>query len=159
MVRFTIDAEEVEVALRSKALRVLEALREKLDSLDEQVAELAREKASGEVLKVRSGNLRESIEKIPAEIEGDTIIGGVRAGGDKAPYLKFQEEGTRGPYEIVPVNKKALMFYIESEQIFAKHVTHPGLPARPVLSSAFDEMRDEIISGLQETLREVLAES
>lgn len=43
---------------------------------------------------------------------------------------KFQHDGTKGPYTIVPVRARKLRFEIKGRVIYADKVTHPGLTAR-----------------------------
>ncbi len=113
------------------------------------------EKLSGQVLNVRTGNLRNAIRAYPPGGPEFPIVGTV--GVDRsAPYGEMQERGTRGPYEITPTRKKALMFMVGGERIFARHVMHPGLKTRPFMAPSFQEKREPIIVQLRAAVTDAL---
>lgn len=63
--------------------------------------------------------------------------------GSSRQEAVFHNFGTRGPYKIRPNRKKSLRFVVAGKTgakrrgggfwAFAKEITHPGLPARPML--------------------------
>lgn len=86
-----------------------------------------------------------------AEVGSDRVT----VGSNKF-YAGFHQFGTR-PYEIRPVNKRALFFwtvkgnaapYMGKGNTFARVVRHPGLPARPMLP---DESQTRMLA--EQTLR------
>ena len=71
--------------------------------------------------------------------------------GPHVPYATFQEYGTgsRGefpgvPYKILPKRPGGvLVFKIGNRTIYAKSVTHPGVPAHPFMRPAFRQAMGE----------------
>jgi hypothetical protein len=100
--------------------RVLSVWKTRADTLEPRLAAtmnmamlrlqqvIQRDKLSGQVLNARSGKLRASINVPPVEVSGSTITGTVEGAGGPAWYGQVHEAGGRGPYQILPVNKKAL---------------------------------------------------
>ncbi len=158
-ISFEITGEDTLLeSLRAKTDRFTAALIAKVDLLDAILQAKIQAKLEGPVLQHRTGNLVRSIEMIPAKLEGDNIVGAVQGGGGVAFYGRFQEYGTRGPYQIVATNKKALHFLIGGKDVFAKRVTHPGLQGKNFMGGTAEEMRQEILDGLQATVNEVASE-
>ena len=113
MIRVTISDNETEVLnrLRNATARVLAGVRVQMDKEMLNLRRyIVREKLSGQVLHHRSGTLIDSVQELTSEINGETVKGGVEAGGGPAFYGVYFEEGGKGPYEITPKNKKALAF-------------------------------------------------
>lgn len=83
---------------------------------------------------VRTGRLRDSIavrfsnDGMSAEVYTDT------------PYAVYQELGTRGPYKIRPKRVKYLRFKVGDKVVFAKEVTHPGIPPAYFFGRAVDNV-------------------
>jgi len=57
----------------------------------------------------------------------------------------------------VPVNKKALAFMLDGKQVIVRRVMVPAQGPRPFMKPAFEEMREQIISGLQQATNEALS--
>ena len=100
---------------------------------------IAKNKLSGQKLKVRTGHLRSSIKK---EVRGsrDEVVGRV---GSNLKYAPIQERG--GPLKaitIVPVKAKALRFYIGGKLIIVKAVHMPAFAIKPkyYIKSSMREM-------------------
>ena len=74
--------------------------------------------------------------------------------GTQDPKAEWHHRGTR-PYAIDPVRRKFLVFQTVQGPVFARHVDHPGLPARPLLPSRrlAGDLAGETLQGY---LREVL---
>src|ERR1700761_6354129 len=123
-VSFSVDTAAVEAALRGKADTIIAALVQRTQAIDEALqAKITGEKLSGQMLHQRTGKLIGSVRTIPVTNDGATITGGVQAGGGPAYYAKFQNYGTAGPYEIVPLDPKGVLaFMIGGKQVFAKKV-------------------------------------
>lgn len=153
---FQIDASGFPAYAENKLDQLNEAFTAKLDRLSEELQRRIKGELSGGILQSRSGKAANSVEILPAAQSGDIIEGGVSAGGDLAPYLIFQEEGTKGPYTI-RAKGKALAFMLSGKLSFFKSVQHPGLPARRPVGQTFDAMKDEILAGLQAVPGEVAA--
>jgi hypothetical protein len=105
------------------------------------------QKLSGQVLHVRTGNLRNAVRAYPPVSE-DFPIQGTVAVDRSAPYGAMQEGGTR-PHEIVPVRARALRFVSGGQTVFARRVQHPGFPPHPFMAPSFLERRDPIIARLR----------
>lgn len=115
-------------------------------------AHVIRDKLSGQVLNVRSGDLRRSIQEEAPLTEGTGVFGRVFSSGD-VKYARIHEYGGRtAPHDIVPNKAEALAFMIGGKQVFAKVVHHPGsqMPERSFLRSALADRAVEIGSALKE---------
>ena len=158
MIEFFIEDSGVNriiAEINRKKAALIPAILRQTDLASLKLQRRAQQKASGEVLKVQSGNLLRSIEVVPASQDGSTISGTVQAGGGVAYYAKFQEMGTQGPYPIAPKNAQALAFMMGGKQVFAKIVNHPGLPARSFMKSSLDELKPEIVQDLKSVVKQV----
>ena len=95
--------------LNAMPTAVQQALLKKTTSLALQLEALVKQKLSGQVLKVGTGNLRDSIHN---DVNAtDTSVTG-RVFSDKSvKYAAIHEYGgTTGPHDIVPVKAQALAF-------------------------------------------------
>ncbi|MCS6302373.1 MAG: HK97 gp10 family phage protein [Nitrospira sp.] len=93
-------------------------------------------RASGDVLKVRTGHLRRTIG--PPHVQ-ETATGATGELSVRAKYAPFLEYGTR-PYRIRPRRAKALRFINRFGKVqFAGAVNHPGLRPRPFFKPSWDE--------------------
>lgn len=72
---------------------------------------------------IQSGLLRKSIRVISSDEASVTV-------GTDRPYAGYQQYGTRGPYRIAPMSKKAL-FWPGAAHPVAGAIMHPGISARP----------------------------
>lgn len=118
-------------------------------------AHVKQDKLSGQVLHAKTGALRRAIAS-RFDLTDTTITGTVYVSGD-VKYAHIHEYGGRTmPHDIVPVKAKALAFMMNGKQVFAKMVHHPGsvMPERSYLRSSLADMRNEIVSGIEETLTE-----
>lgn len=125
---------------RDKLLAVMRQIRPAMaGGLKEILIEAAKrttKRASGDVLKVRTGHLRRTIGP-PRVIETATgATGELSVTAKYAPYLEY---GTR-PYRITPRRGQALRFVDRFGKVrFAKSVQHPGLRPRPFFGPSWDE--------------------
>lgn len=156
MLQFRIDEDikfEQYAETRVDALKF--ALRDRVNAIDAELQRRVVANLTGGVLQIRTGKAARSVEIIPAQITGNTIEGAVQAGGGVAPYLRMQEDGTSGPYEIIPDRAKALRFVLGGKLVFARKVIHPGLAARRPVGQAFDGYKDEALAQLKAVPGEV----
>lgn len=115
-------------------------------------------------LSVRSGNLRSGVFQEVTD-NGSSITGMVAAPRD-VPYAAIHEFGgvinSPGgtPYFIDSKSGQATFVSKESAMadrlpVTAAHIIH--MPERSYLRSSLREMRDEILAGLQDAVREVIS--
>lgn len=161
MLNITIVGDRELVAkLDLRGVRAKEAVVREVTSLTLQLERKVKaEKLSGQVLNVRTGNLRASIHSIlPVEQTGGTIRGRVASSGD-VKYAGIHEFGGKTPaHVIMPVKANALAFMMGGKMIFAKKVNHPGstMPERSFLRSALKEMAPDVERGLNEAIKKAL---
>jgi len=113
------------------------------------------DKLSGQVLNKRTGALQSSIFQEVSD-ERTAIIATVSAGKD-VPYAAIHEYGgVTKPHDIYPKNAKALHFFIGGKEVFAKVVHHPGskMPERSYMRSTLADMKQEIIDGMTDAVRQ-----
>jgi phage gpG-like protein len=143
-----LDALDARLAALPDDMQAL--LESKARTLAEKLAAKVRdEKLSGEALQTQSGALKASIVADISD-EGGALTATVGSVGD-VKYAAIQEYGGRtSAHEILPDKASVLAFLLGGAQHFARRVEHPGstLPARGYLSSALDDMRDEIVAEL-----------
>lgn len=151
---FQIDASGFPGYVESKLDQLNAAFTRKLDELNAELQRRVVANLQGPILQQRTGKAARSVEAIPAHQSGDMIEGSVQAGGGPAFYLKFQEEGTSGPYTIT-AKGKALAFMLDGNLRFFRSVQHPGLTARRPVGATFDAMRPEITAALEAVPGEV----
>jgi phage gpG-like protein len=111
-----------------------------------------QEKLSGEVLKVRTGSQRSSINTriidTPSEVSATV--------GTNIAYARYHEYGVARAWLIEARNVKALRFTVGGETLFQRRVTHPSLPERSFLRSALKEMAPQIEVELREAVAEAI---
>lgn len=137
---------------------IVSAIADKMTGLMLQLQQhIVRDKLSGQVLNVRTGKLAESVQPDPTRVEGTKVLGSVRAGGDQAFYGRFHELGGSKSYPIVPVEKQALSFIWQGKHYIRQRVYRSPLPARPFMEPALEEMRGQIVAGIEEAVAGALA--
>lgn len=107
---------------------------------------------SGQVLKTRTGNLRDSIKTL-------AVSTGVRIYQDEgmAPYGRYHEFGVPHPWRIAPRDPRGVLsFKVGGKQVFAKYVTHPGLPARPFMARGVREKIGPAMIALEKAMNKAL---
>lgn len=109
---------------------------------------------SGAVLKVQTGQLRNSIQHT-VQSSTNQIIGEVFSAGN-IPYAAIHEYGgVTKPHDIYPVTAQALYF----NGIFAKVAHHPGskIPERSYMRSALADKTAEIQERISTAVQEATA--
>lgn len=118
---------------------------------------IKRDKLSGQVLHVRTGNLRRSIHAVLPVTQTDTgVFGKVVQSGD-VKYGAIHEFGGRTPAHVIEAKRgKALAFMMGGKMAFAKRVNHPGsqMPERSFMRSALADMRNTISDRLQAAVKQ-----
>jgi len=128
-------------------------LTSKSDALARALVDKVSEKLDGGVLNARSGALKASIS---ARVTGagDGVEARVGSfGGIK--YAAIQEYGgLTAAHEILPSKGAALAFVVDGAMRFARRVDHPGsvIPERSYLRSSLEDMREEIVAALADSV-------
>lgn len=144
-------------AVEAKAPEIGSVVAAKMDELDvETVTYIVTEELHGQILNQRSGKLAGSVRPVPASQEGERIIGGVEAAGGPAWYGVIFEKTGAAPHDIVPVRAKALHFFVEGEEVFAKRVHHPGLSTKPFMAPALEVRTPNYLEGIEAAIAAVL---
>lgn len=115
-VRF--DAEATLAALRTLEADLVSAARQVLGQGADLAVDIARRTTR---FKDHTTDLRESISRG----QTDTWKLFVKAGGQKAPYALFVEDGTK-PHAIQAKGGGSLRFVVGGHVVFRKSVQHPG---------------------------------
>jgi phage gpG-like protein len=131
------------------------------------LAHVKEDKLSDQVLHVRTGRLRRSINMRMLQEAGGTFA----VVGTNVVYARIHELGGQtSPHEIVAKNAKALAFVLGVSQaaggvgpgqlVFRRRVHHPGskMPERSFLRSALGDMRQEIFDRLQAGIAQAVRE-
>jgi len=146
---------------REKVLAAMQRIRPAMvgglrDLLIDVTAKTTR-RASGSVVKVRTGHLRRTISPPSVQETSGGAAGELTIGAKYAPHLEY---GTR-PYTIRPRRGKALKFLDRSGKVrFARSVRHPGLRPRPFFTPSWDEVmeggraRTRLATILKQTINE-----
>lgn len=114
------------------------------------------EKLTGQVLRNRSGRLRDSISPRVTE-SGNTVVGEV---GTNVAYASIHEYGGRTPaHDIFPRKGRALAFMMGGKQVIVKSVHHPGsvFPERSFMRTALNEMEPQIRAEFENAISEVIS--
>jgi phage gpG-like protein len=111
-----------------------------------------QEKLSGQVLQVRPGRLRASIDT-PIEKKGNEVSATV---GAAVKYARFHEFGVPHSWLVQARRAKALRFKIGGRVLFLQNLAHPGLPERSFLRAVLAERTSEIAPKLEAALHEAL---
>lgn len=160
-----VGEREVIARLQSFPRSLHAVLLSRISRLVFQLKARVQRKLSGEVLNVRSGALRRSIQGETLDLTSE-IIGRVFSTGD-VKYAGIHEHGGKTrPHIIMPRNASVLAFAGAQRSfsfmgpragiIFAKVVHHPGskMPERSFMRSSMAEMRQEIINSLTQGVME-----
>ena len=147
--------------LTAKATRLEQVLFTRVQMLTLMLSSKVVAKLSNQVLHVRTGVLRGSVNANTTD-EAARITGTVQSSAGPAFYGRFHEFGVPHAWQIVASRSKALAFQLSVKQnaqkVFAKSVVHPPLPERSFMRSSLDESREEIIRQVAESVVQVLKE-
>lgn len=117
---------------------------------------IKNEKLSGQVLHVRSGDLRRSIHAVlPVTQTATGVFGKVAQSGD-VKYGKIHEFGGKTPAHVIEAKPgSALHFLMNGKDVFFKKVNHPGsvMPERSFMRSSLADMRNDIVERLQNSVK------
>jgi len=114
-----------------------------------------RQKLTGQVLRVRTGRLRNSITS-KVEVKGNEVIGRV---GTNVEYGRIWELGGTIPaYTIRPKRAMALKFEVAGDVVFCKRVYQPArqVKARPYLQPSVKENMQKITKMLGDAYKALI---
>ncbi len=151
-----VGAAEVKAKLARAGTTIHDAVYKAVQEMGLRLlAHVKADKLSGQVLHVRTGRLRRSINMRMSD-DGSSIYASV---GTNVVYARINElGGTTSPHEIVAKNAQALHFVMGGKDVFVRKVNHPGskVPERSFLRSALADMRPEIIARIQQALNQAV---
>lgn len=101
----------------------------------------------------RTGNL----ERNGINTKTEDAAGYLWLDNERVPYARAIHEG-RGPFEIVPRNKKVLRWAAGGGFTFAKRVQHPGIKPDPFLYEAAEHELPGIEQDFAKALQNLLEE-
>lgn len=157
MIDAKVDASALRTRLNAVPSDVISGLRARLEievgSLTNYVKE---QKLSGQVLKNRTGNLRNAVF-YTMEDRGAELVGTVDVSMPAAVYGTAHEFGAHIP-ERVPVTARVLHWRTGGKDIFAMRAAAFDLPARPFMRPSLEENRDKITASLQESINEKVSQ-
>lgn len=141
---------EVNAFISSRADAIIASSAEEMSLLMLKLqAHVVAEHLSGRPgLRQITGKLASSIRAIPTAIEGTRIAGYVEGAGGPAWYGRVHERGAHIP-ERVPIKARALHWTSpEGFSVFAMRARAFDMPVRAFMKPSLDEMKEEIIAGL-----------
>lgn len=155
-IELIVNADQVQAYADSRRQALIDVLAGRIDATNDAFATRVKGNLSGAVLQTRTGKLLGSVMQEPSQLDGDTLIGAVTAGGELAPYGIYFEEGGTGYYEIRALNARVLAFMSGGKMLFAKIVNHPPIPHLPWFGPEVITGKDEMNQSLNEGIAEVL---
>jgi phage gpG-like protein len=154
MITTTVDASALKARLNGTAEKAFALVKRAVTIQTGMLAEyIKRNKLSGQVLKARTGHLKDSV--FPSvESSGSQITGMVYV-DNTAFYGKVHEYGAHIP-ERVPVHAKALRWYVGGSPVFAMRARAFALPPRPFMRPSLDERSPAITAAIQESVNQAI---
>ena len=147
MLTITVNTGDLSEKLDSLPGAVKAALLSEANGIAALLLGIVKEKAGGEVLKVRTGSYLESI-KSHVKDNPKSVTGSVFT---KDPRAAILEWGGRIPAHVIePVNARALHFLPTGGEVFAAVVHSPGaqISPHPVFHSTYQEEKDNVAARL-----------
>ena len=120
-------------------------------------AHVVRNKLSGQVLKVRTNNLRGSIHQEVSH-DGSGVVGRVGTNVEYAAFHEYGFSGTQNVREHMRTIKMAFgkMLKTPKRIVISAHVRHIDYPEHSFLRSALDDQRAEIMAELGNAVKEAI---
>lgn len=120
-------------------------------------AHVVRNKLSGQVLKVRTNNLRGSIHQEVSR-DGSGIVGRVGTSVEYAAFHEYGFSGTQNVREHMRTIKMAFgkMLKTPKRIVISAHARHVDYPEHSFLRSALDDQRTEIMAELGNAVKEAI---
>lgn len=115
-------ADDLSARLNALPDQMREALTEKIDALAQALyAQVVGVNLDGALVSVRSGALRNSIE-VETQSQDGAFGARVFSNGDVAYAAIFEFGGKTAAHEILPDKAKALAFFMNGKQVFARRI-------------------------------------
>lgn len=159
MINVQVDAVAVIAKLGGMSERVRGGVRGVVQEDAFKLLAKVQAKVSGDVLNVRSGNLRRSLHETGLQDNGSAISDSV-ASDSSVKYARIHEYGGRiNIPEIVPRNAKALAFNYGGKMVFAKRVkAHVvNMPERSYMRSSLAEFTPIFVDDIRKVTAEAVA--
>ena len=124
------------------------AIHAKSGALADRLLARVQQKLGGEAPRTRTGELAASVSVDGPALTDDAITSLTAT----ARYAAIQEYGgVTSPHDILPQRAKALAFLAGGQQVFARHVHHPGshIPERSYLRSSLAELAPVIAAEMK----------
>ena len=125
------------------------AIHAKSGALADRLLARVQQKLGGEAPRTRTGELAASVSVEGPELTSEGVLTSLTAA---ARYAAIQEYGgVTSPHDILPQRAKALAFLAGGQQVFARHVHHPGshIPERSYLRSSLAELAPGIAAEMK----------
>lgn len=137
-----LDTEDLERKLSRLGDAMDTAMANTVDSVVQRVVVEAK---TTTLFQDRTGLLRKSIRATPraGKFSGNTLAGGVVAGGGTVGYARYVHDGTQ-PHVIRPRNGRALRIPTGTGFVFRGAVNHPGTDPRPFLTEAIEAVTPQV---------------
>jgi hypothetical protein len=162
MIRFELNNSQVGVAeyLEAAGENAQAALREGMMRAMLKLARyIGEQKLSGQVLKVRSGNLRRAVMGSAKVDVSDTAVTGSVSTDPSSWYGRVQEYGAHIP----EVSGKLMVFPFPGvpaktmrDVIFTMHRRAFDLPARPFMQTALEEQTQMVVDELSQAVAQAM---
>lgn len=151
-----VGDDKIVAKLDAMPSKVHQALLAKITGLAlELQAYVQNDKLAGQVLKKITGHLAGSIMQ-DVDDQSDTITGRVYS-NSSVNYAAIHEFGGQIPARY-PINGKALHFFIDGKEVFAKYARGFTMPERSFMRSALADKKQEIIAGMTKAVQQAVAE-
>ena len=112
---------------------------------------IVADKLSGQVLNVKTGNLRRSITVEEAAQDGAAIVGRVYSAGD-VKYAGIHEFGYKGPEQVAAFTRKSTHVFGRTVPQYEQHVgaftRNMNVPERSFMRSGLADLRAEITADI-----------
>lgn len=156
MITFEYNDSNIRATLESMPAELHDVLLKKVTQLTFMLEAKVKQKLSGEVLNVQTGNLRRSINST-IEDTGETITGYVSSSGDVkyAAIHEFGFDGIENVKQHIRKITKAFGVDINPKEVIVKAFSrHMKMPERSFLRSSLNEMQEQIVNEISQIVGE-----
>jgi phage gpG-like protein len=154
MITFEYNDSNIRTTLESMPAELHDALLIKVTQLTFMLEAKIKQRLSGEVLNVITGNLRRSIFST-VEDNGNSIAGYCQQSGDVkyGAIHEFGFDGIENVKQHVRTITKAFGVDIKPKEVIVKAFTrHMKMPERSFMRSSLNDMREQIVEELSQVI-------